>query len=146
MEEMTIGTKVRVITDRTMSKTDYTITAIIPYKEAEDWCDHYIVRGEDGEELNIRQYDCVFPPKESEYEDCTIHEFLDDNGVWAEVYPYQHDMPVMVVDIHWGDWKHQHLWAENLMGFLGYKEIGNKVTDEDGSDCYSAEHYFLKTA
>ena len=32
------------------------------------------------------------------------------------------------------------------MEFLGYKEIGNKVTEEDGSDCYSAEHYFLKTA
>jgi hypothetical protein len=51
-----------------------------------------------------------------------------------------------VVSISWGDWKHEHLWARSLMSYLGYVEIGSKVTEEDGSDTYSAEHYFLKTA
>jgi hypothetical protein len=32
------------------------------------------------------------------------------------------------------------------MSYLGYGEIGCKVTEEDGSDTYSAEHYFIKVA
>ena len=50
------------------------------------------------------------------------------------------------VSVHNGDWKHDHLWARDLMSYLGYNEIGNRVTEEDGSDTYSAEHYFLKNA
>lgn len=146
MREMNIGTKVRLTFENgTMSDKDYTITAIKDYKDVGDWCNHYIVKSEDGEELEIKEWDCVFPPKESEYEDCTIHDFLDDNGVWAEVYTGYNGLPVVAVSIHWGDWKHEHGWCECLMGYLGYKEIGNKVTEEDGSDCYSAEHYYLKT-
>ena len=143
MKEMNIGTKVRIIGNGTMTDKDYTISAIKSYKDVGDWCDHFIVKSEEGEEREIGQYDCVFPPKENEREDCTIHDFLDDNGVWAEVYGYPNTTAI-VVDISWGDWKHEHLWARDLMKFLGYVEIGGKVTEEDGSDCYSAEHYFLK--
>jgi hypothetical protein len=31
------------------------------------------------------------------------------------------------------------------MRYLGYTEIGNEVTEENGSDCYSADHYYLKS-
>jgi hypothetical protein len=146
MEEMTIGTKVRITFDNdTMSEKDYTITAIKDCKEVNDWCDHYIVKDECGEEREIRQYECVFPPKESDHEDEKIRHFLSDNGVWGEVYKH-FDLPVMVVDISWGDWKHEHGWCKCLMKYLGYGEIGCKVTEEDGSDTYSAEHYFIKVA
>ena len=121
------------------------IVSVVPWsKELNDWCQHYIVRKPDGSEAEIREVDCVFSPNTEKPADYMAHDFLKDNGVWAEVYPYGHDMPVLVVDIEWGDWRHSHLWAKDLMSYLGYTEIGNKVTDEDGSDCYSAEHYFIK--
>ena len=48
-------------------------------------------------------------------------------------------------DINWGDWKHEHLRADWLVGellsTLGYQfNITTNVTEEDGSDTYSAEH------
>ena len=151
-EKNVIGKKVNLLEDcgsysRKMVDEVCEIVSVVPWsKELNDWCHHYIVRKADGTEVEIREVDCVFSPNKEKPTDYMVHDFLNDNGVWAEVYPYRHDMPVLVVDIHWGDWKHEHLWAKNLMEFLGYKEIGNKVTEEDGSDCYSAEHYFLKTA
>ena len=30
------------------------------------------------------------------------------------------------------------------MGFIGYEQTKSKITEEDGSDCYSAIHYFRK--
>ena len=63
----------------------------------------------------------------------------------GEVYKH-FDLPIMVVDISWGDWKHEHGWCKCLMKYLGYGEIGCKVTEENGSDTYSAEHYFIKVA
>ena len=146
MEEKTIGTKVRLIlNEKTMTDKDYTIIGIKSYDEVKDWCDHYIVRGEDGEEREIRQYECVFPPKKNKYEDCTIQDFLDDNGVWAEVYTGYKGLPVVCVGISWGDWKHEHGAADYLMQLLGYGKIGENLTEEDGSDCYSSTHYFIKT-
>jgi hypothetical protein len=32
------------------------------------------------------------------------------------------------------------------MEYIGFKEFAAKVTDEDGSDTYSAIHYFQKTS
>jgi len=152
-EKNVIGKKVNLLNkvdyskyEMTMSEETYEVVRVIEWSpELNDYCQHYIVRGADGTEKEIRETECVFSPNKEKPTDYMVHDFLNDNGVWAEVYPYRHDMPVLVVDIHWGDWKHEHLWAKNLMEFLGYKEIGNKVTEEDGSDCYSAEHYYLKT-
>jgi hypothetical protein len=53
----------------------------------------------------------------------------------------------LCIDITWGDWKHDHLctkWiAEEVLDGMGYKgkyTITEQVTEEDGSDCYSATH------
>ncbi len=153
-EKNVIGKKVNLLNkvdyskyEMTMSEETYEVVRVIEWSpELNDYCQHYIVRGADGTEKEIRETECVFSPNTEKPTDYMIHDFLNDNGVWAEVYPYRHDIPVLVVDIHWGDWKHEHLWAKSLMSYLGYGEIGCKVTEEDGSDCYSAEHYFLKTA
>ena len=50
-------------------------------------------------------------------------------------------------DIVWGDWKHDHLRLWHLMNEFfrerGYViERDMEVTDEDGSDTFSAEHYY----
>jgi hypothetical protein len=120
------------------------IVSVVPWsKELNDWCQHYIVRKPDGTEVEIREAECVFSPKTDKPADYMVHDFLNDNGVWADVYPHN-GTSALVVGISWGDWKHDHLWARDLMSYLGYVEIGNNVTDENGSDCYSADHYFVK--
>lgn len=151
-EENVIGKKVNLLETigyctRKMTEEVYEVVSVVPWsKELNDWCQHYIVRGADGTEKEIREVECVFSPDYTKkYIEDTIHQFLNDNGVWSEVFT-KCDRKVIVVSIEWGDWRHSHMWGTDLMKYLGYTEIGNRVTEEDGSDCYSAEHYFLKNA
>lgn len=149
-EKNVIGRKVNLLgkvglCDWKMTDEVCEIVSVVPWsKELNDWCEHYIVRKPDGSEVEIREVECVFSPDMRKATDYMIHDFLNDNGVWADVYQYRESNAAFVVDISWGDWKHEHLWARSLMSYLGYVEIGSKVTEEDGSDCYSAEHYFIK--
>jgi len=46
--------------------------------------------------------------------------------------------------IEWGDWKHDHIYLNHIMQEQGYTLIGERVTKEDGSDCYSSVHSFYK--
>ena len=150
--ENVIGKKVNLLETfgyctRKMTEEIYEIVSVVPWsKELNDWCQHYIVKLPDGTEKEIREVECVFSPDYTKkYIEDTIHQFLNDNGVWSEVFT-KCDRKVIVVSIEWGDWRHSHMWGTDLMKYLGYTEIGNRVTEEDGSDCYSAEHYFIKNA
>lgn len=49
----------------------------------------------------------------------------------------------ITVDIEWGDWKHEHGYLKYLMNQNGYIHLSEEVTEEDGSDCYSASHTFM---
>lgn len=49
---------------------------------------------------------------------------------------------VVTILVEWGDWKHEHAYLRTLMRSIGYDEIDEVVTEENGSDCYSAMHYF----
>ena len=56
-------------------------------------------------------------------------------------------LDTICIEINWGDWKHDHLrtkWivAEvlDMMGFSGQYTMTEEVTEEDGSDTYSAIH------
>ena len=54
------------------------------------------------------------------------------------------DLPVVCVEIHWGDWKHDHACCDWLVeDKLGGTRIDVRVTEEDGSDTYSAIHYYF---
>lgn len=149
-EENPIGKKVNLLVEADkyeMRMTDEVceVVKVVPWsEELNDWCQHYIVRKPDGSEVEIREVDCVYTPNDTLSTEARIHQFLDDNGVWADVWT--ENGIAVVVGISWGDWKHEHLWAKTLMRYLGYGELGCKVTEEDGSDCYSADHYFVKTA
>lgn len=46
--------------------------------------------------------------------------------------------------IEWGDWKHDHAYLRYQMQQNGFTETDENVTEEDGSDCYSAIHTFKK--
>ena len=48
------------------------------------------------------------------------------------------------ISIEWGDWKHDHGALRFIMKQEGYYETNQVVTEDNGSDCYSAIHYFTK--
>ena len=146
-----VGKKVNLlekvgICDWKMNDEVCEIVNVIPWsQELNDYCQHYIVKGADGKEKEVREVECVFSPDYTKrHIGDTIRSFLNDNGVWADVYCQTDDN--VVVNIDWGDWKHDHAWCQELMGYLGYKRVSFDVTDEDGSDCFSAEHTYIKAA
>lgn len=76
----------------------------------------------------------------------TLTEEIKINDALAEtcVNAVYEENGLIAVDIT-GDWKHDHLRAEMIMNMLGYGEVIKKITEEDGSDWYSAIHYFTKS-
>lgn len=93
-----------------------------------------------------REYDwgyLVILPNTDLDELSMVSRYLSDNDCYSEVF---HDGDEVVVSISWGDWKHDHGWAVDLMEYIGYKEVSMVETEENGSDCYSADHYFAKRA
>ena len=74
-----------------------------------------------------------------------VEKYLRENKLWASVEPYLDDLPVIEVDISWGDWKHEHLRCRWLLEEVGVHFINTLVTEENGSDCYSARHRFYVT-
>ena len=146
MIENPIGQKVYEIigddNNRQMNtKIKYTIVKVKDYKESKDYCQHYIIRNYKGNKKEIREFDCVIAPRENcKCEDERISQFLEDNGVYAEVYK---SAIIVHVEIN-GDWKHEHGWGDVLMGYLGYKKLSEEVTEENGSDWYGSIHKYVK--
>ena len=70
-----------------------------------------------------------------------VQAFLFDHGIPAEVEEWDNEL---VVSITWGDWKHSHLYTQELIRqhFPQLKFENEEVTEEDGSDCYSADHHY----
>lgn len=140
-----IGSKVCELVGNEFSKKMNTEKTFIVVKvkdcnETQDWCQHYIIRDKDGDEKEIREVDCVATPRENcSCEDERIAKFLEDNGVYAEVYT-----PHIIVNVLInGDWKHQHGWGDVLMGYLGYKKVNEEVTETNGSDWYGSIHRYV---
>lgn len=73
-----------------------------------------------------------------------IYKFLNDNKLYPDdIYQFE-DLPAIAVHLRWGDWKHEHLRLKYLMTEVrDYFYVRSETTDEDGSDCYSATHYFV---
>ena len=71
-----------------------------------------------------------------------IRTALEENGVYAEVYQHPQIDIVTVVEIEWGDWKHDHWRADMVVEELGGCVMNVITTEDDGSDCYSAVHYY----
>lgn len=72
-------------------------------------------------------------------------DFLKGYNLSHNVFPY--DTSVICVEIHWGDWKHDHLatdWcAEQFFRNKGLTyNTWYEVTADNGSDTYSANRYY----
>ena len=48
------------------------------------------------------------------------------------------------IEITDGDWRHDHGRLRHLMTLVGYVRQDIEVTQEDGSDCFSAVHTYAK--
>ena len=73
-----------------------------------------------------------------------ITDILSSNDRFNEVFHNDlGDKIEIQVFIDWGDWKHDHLHVVRLINdTLRPDEIREEVTEDDGSDCYSAVHIF----
>ena len=121
----------------------FTIVAVHTIKETGHWCDTYDIKDDNGQVVSVYEYMVIFPLDETIKDKAEqINKFLNDNRAYpTETY---NEGEYIVVDIEWGDWKHEHIWCDNLMGYIGYSVADEVVTEENGSDCYSAKHYYLK--
>lgn len=74
-----------------------------------------------------------------------LQQFLTDNDCHHTVDETTDGR--LVISINWGDWKHDHMMVDALVDeFFNSKGLVVKTqketTEEDGSDTYSAEHYY----
>lgn len=96
------------------------------------------LKDDDGKLLtDIDYYAVKFVP-----EGDNIYEYLALNGLYADVYV--DSLGQVSVDISWGDWKHEHLYCKWLMGLIGYELSDETVTEDDGQDCYSSTHVYVR--
>ena len=73
-----------------------------------------------------------------------IYELMTENHIMGEVVDYNDQMRMIAVEVRWGDWKHEHWRMDWLMkeNFTDLRSIHEVTTEDDGSDCYSAIHYY----
>ena len=135
------------------NKPLYTIKNVVKYGEAlpngeihKEWYDLVTIEDEQGNTQDIPKYLAVVAPDQSLDVDYRLYKYLNDNGLYTDVYVDKDFHGMVTVSIEWGDWKHDHGWCRNLMEYLGYEEVSCEVTAENGSDTYSAIRYYSKTA
>lgn len=71
-----------------------------------------------------------------------IYDIMEANRISGEIVDYNKKM--IAVEIRWGDWKHDHARFDWLMekNFSDIKRVKTHITEDNGSDCYSAIHYY----
>lgn len=51
------------------------------------------------------------------------------------------------LQVNWGDWSHEHRFALSLIGEIAPEfDYVKTITEENGSDCYSAEYTFFRAS
>lgn len=70
-----------------------------------------------------------------------VQKIFKDNDI-SHDFDIFDDLGTIAVHVIWGDWKHEHGYLDAVMEMNGFKLLGEKTTEEDGSDCYSATHVY----
>lgn len=73
-----------------------------------------------------------------------IYELMNEHHIMGELVDYSEQKKMIAVEVIWGDWKHEHMRLDWLVKehFPNLRSIHTTTTEEDGSDCYSAIHYY----
>lgn len=107
-----------------------------------DWNNHLVLQAPDGTITSKMECYCIICPDDTDTDDVRkINQYLNNNGCNCDVFSTEYGFGI---SISWGDWKHEHAFCDQLMAYLGYNCDDEIVTEENGSDCYSAEHYYSK--
>lgn len=82
-----------------------------------------------------------------------MEKILEEIKQELKKYDRQYDLCVTTstkkkairLDIYWGDWKHDHAACKKIISDIFFKnklypEFTTIITEQDGSDCYSATH------
>ena len=70
-----------------------------------------------------------------------VYNLMKQNRLYGEIIEETENK--IAIEIAWGDWKHEHLRLDFLMEEnFNLKRIESEITEDDGSDCYSAIHYY----
>lgn len=114
--------------------------------DGEKFYEDYFVVSNGNEKREVVYYNTVVLPEDNEDEQYRIEKYLSDNGFYYEYINSEMflDTPLYKIGISWGDWKHDHGWLDSLMGYIDYEAFNEIVTEENGSDCYSSEHIFVR--
>lgn len=72
-----------------------------------------------------------------------ISDTLKENGIYAEEYWQDKELPNVYYITIDGDWKHSHLFTDFLMKGLSLNKIGETDLVEDGSDWYQSTHTYI---
>ena len=91
-----------------------------------DFYDYYLTVSNGDEKRNVFYYDTVVLPEDNEDEQYRIEKFLSDNGFYFEDICEERiiDVPLYRISIR-------------------YEAFNEIVTEENGSDCYSSDHFFV---
>lgn len=111
------------------------ISDIIVIEGQQYYCDDYCFKA-----ISIDMSE----PEKKEDLHTIVTKILKEGNLYGEVDTCT-DGEVSIL-IEWGDWKHEHGYLRYLMQKNGFTETNENVTEEDGSDCYSAIHTFKKVA
>ena len=73
-----------------------------------------------------------------------IDELMEKYHLFGEKVDERPEINMIAYEITWGDWKHEHLRFDWMMeeNFKNLRSIHKVTTEDNGSDCYSAIHYF----
>ena len=107
-----------------------------------DYCPHLLLEDSLGNTKDIREWEVVVTPDTSLSEVDMLNRYAGDNGLYID--DISSFGGIIRISISWGDWKHQHRFCNKLFSYIGYSCVKEMLTEENGSDCYSADHYFAK--
>lgn len=73
-----------------------------------------------------------------------IYNLMKENHIMGEMVDYNDQTKMIAVEVIWGDWKHEHWRLDYLVkeNIPNLRSVHQVTTEEDGSDCYSAIHYY----
>lgn len=107
--------------------------------------DYFFIVSNGDEKREVLWHDTVVAPGNEEDEVLRVINYLESNGFYHEVWDEEIcQAQIIRIAINWGDWKHDHGWCDSLMNYLGYEAFNEILTEENGSDCYSSEHIYVR--
>lgn len=70
-----------------------------------------------------------------------LTHYLNNHKLYVDVEEIETHF---IINVEWGDWKHDHRYLQNLMSNLNFILDMREITNTDGSDCFSAIYYYKK--